>query len=63
MLNGEIRIGDADYVRLLAPAGQCVEVELDGQLKLMDRALAALLTKMEVHEPGLEMRRASWRAA
>jgi radical SAM superfamily enzyme YgiQ (UPF0313 family) len=63
MLNGEIRFGDTHYVRLLAQAPQWVECELDGPSKLMDRALATLLIKLEVREPGLQMRRASWRAA
>jgi cytosine/adenosine deaminase-related metal-dependent hydrolase len=63
MLNGEIRLGDSHYVPMQARATQWVEIELDGQPKLMDRGLATLLTKLAVHEPGLEMRSASWRAA
>jgi hypothetical protein len=63
MLNGQIRVGDAHYVRLLAPATQWAEIALDGRSKLMDRSLATLLTQLEIHESGLEMRSASWRAA
>ncbi len=63
MLNGQIRLGDTHYVPQLAPAQQCVELELDGHTKLMDRALATQLLHLEVREAGLDFRPANWRAA
>jgi hypothetical protein len=63
MLNGQIRLGDAHYVLQLLPSLQCVEIELDGQAKLMDHSLVTQLMQLDVHEPGLDLRRVNWRAA
>jgi cytosine/adenosine deaminase-related metal-dependent hydrolase len=63
MLNGQIRLGDMHYVAQLAPSMQWVEIELDSHAKLMDSALSTQLIQLGIHEPGLELCRARWRAA
>jgi len=63
MLDGRIRLGDSHYLRQCAPRAPWAECVLDGRSKLMDPGLATLITELEVHEPGLEMNKASWRAA
>ena len=63
MVNGEARIGDARYVRLLAPAAHSVQIELDSCPKLLNRGLATQLAELTIREPGMELCATSWRAA
>ncbi len=63
MVNGQICIGDMHYIAQLAPALAWTEIELDGHRKLIGSALATQAMELDIDEPGLDVRRLSWRAA
>lgn len=62
MLDGVVRYGDQDYAELAAPAS-CVEIRVDGRLKMLDSKLAALLRATAAREDGFELTDEVWRAA
>jgi cytosine/adenosine deaminase-related metal-dependent hydrolase len=63
MVGGVMHYGDRDYAQVVAPAQQCVGIEVDGRPKVLDRRLAALLLQAGVNEDGAEISAAGWRAA
>ena len=54
---------DPHYAAALAPSSQWLEVRVDGRPKALDRTLALRLAEADVHEAGLEIPTAAWRAA
>lgn len=63
MSRGKMLYADTHYARAMAATEEWVEVRVDGRSKAMDRRLALLLTQSSVHEPGLDVSPAEWRAA
>jgi cytosine/adenosine deaminase-related metal-dependent hydrolase len=63
LIEGIVRFGDKDYARSVAPASQWAEVRVDGKPKILDLAMAALLSQASAGEAGLELESLTWRAA
>jgi cytosine/adenosine deaminase-related metal-dependent hydrolase len=63
LIEGIVRFGDKDYARSVAPASQWAEVRVDGKPKILDPAMAALLSQASAGEAGLELESLTWRAA
>jgi cytosine/adenosine deaminase-related metal-dependent hydrolase len=63
LIEGIVRFGDKDYARSVAPDSQWAEVRVDGKPKILDLAMAALLSQASAGEAGLELESLTWRAA
>jgi hypothetical protein len=63
MVKGRMLYADLDYATALAPTSDWMEVSVDGRPKALDRMLVTCLTELDVHEPGLDIPAAAWRAA
>lgn len=60
---GLVRYGDRHYAERMMPPSMWVEVRVDGRGKILERRLAALLSRAAVREPGLELSPLAERAA
>jgi cytosine/adenosine deaminase-related metal-dependent hydrolase len=63
MLDGLVRYGDQEYAGRVAPASNWAEVRVDGVPKVLESGISGLLSNVSVREDGLELPKATLRAA
>ena len=61
--DGIVRYGDVDFARRVAPCATLAQVRVDGRPKVLDRHVAEALARARISEIGLELPRATGRAA